>query len=48
MADRIDGEASRPKLQYPYPEPPARGQTLEVAPGVRWIRMPLPLSLIHI
>jgi hypothetical protein len=48
MADRTDGEASRPKLQYPYPEPPARGQTLEVAPGVRWIRMPLPYTLNHI
>jgi glyoxylase-like metal-dependent hydrolase (beta-lactamase superfamily II) len=48
MAEGINADASRPKLEYPYPEPPARGQTLEVAPGVRWIRMPLPYALNHI
>ncbi|HRD85121.1 MAG TPA: MBL fold metallo-hydrolase [Rubrivivax sp.] len=48
MAEGIDADASRPKLEYPYPEPPARGQSLEVAPGVRWIRMPLPYTLNHI
>ena len=42
MADGIEADTSRPKLEYPYPEPPPRGQSLEVAPGVRWIRMPLP------
>jgi len=37
------------KLQYPWndllPEP---GVTMEVAPGVRWLRMPLPFALDHI
>ena len=47
MADGIEADTSRPKLEYPYPEPPPRGQSLEVAPGVRWIRMPLPYALKH-
>jgi glyoxylase-like metal-dependent hydrolase (beta-lactamase superfamily II) len=39
--------ASAP-LVYPFEAPPARGETLEVAPGVLWIRMPLPFKLDHI
>jgi len=35
-------------LFYPYPEVPAPGATLEVAPGVRWLSMPLPFQLDHI
>ncbi|MBL8359842.1 MAG: MBL fold metallo-hydrolase [Rubrivivax sp.] len=35
-------------LDYPYPDPPAPGTQLEVAPGVRWLRMPLPYALNHI
>lgn len=35
-------------LVYPCGEPPEIGETREVAPGVRWIRMPLPSSLTHI
>jgi glyoxylase-like metal-dependent hydrolase (beta-lactamase superfamily II) len=35
-------------LQYPWPETPAPGTTLEVAPGVRWLSMPLPFQLDHI
>ena len=38
----------RPKLVYPFEAPPARGFTTEVAPGVHWIRMPLPYALNHI
>jgi glyoxylase-like metal-dependent hydrolase (beta-lactamase superfamily II) len=48
MADGNEADTSRPKLEYPYPEPPPHGQSLEVAPGVRWIRMPLPYALNHI
>ncbi len=29
-------------------EPPAPGSTLEIAPGVLWVRMPLPLALDHV
>ncbi|MEZ0603115.1 MBL fold metallo-hydrolase [Paraburkholderia sp. IW21] len=36
------------ELTYPFAGPPAPGQTLEVAPGVLWIRMPMPLALDHI
>jgi glyoxylase-like metal-dependent hydrolase (beta-lactamase superfamily II) len=35
-------------LDYPFAELPAPGDTLEVAPGVRWLRMPLPFQLDHI
>jgi glyoxylase-like metal-dependent hydrolase (beta-lactamase superfamily II) len=37
-----------PELQFPFPAPPAPGETLEVAPGVLWLRMPLPFALDHI
>ena len=37
------------ELNYPLGDAlPAPGQTLEVAPGVRWIRMALPFALDHI
>jgi glyoxylase-like metal-dependent hydrolase (beta-lactamase superfamily II) len=37
------------QLHYPLGETlPGSGQTLEVAPGVRWIRMGLPFALNHI
>jgi glyoxylase-like metal-dependent hydrolase (beta-lactamase superfamily II) len=35
-------------LHYPVSSLPAPGATLEVAPGVRWLRMPLPFQLNHI
>jgi glyoxylase-like metal-dependent hydrolase (beta-lactamase superfamily II) len=35
-------------LDYPYPETPKPGTTIEVAPGVRWLSMPLPFALDHI
>ena len=35
-------------LQFPHAEPPPAGTTIEVAPGVRWLRMPLPFALDHI
>ncbi len=37
-----------PSLNYPYPETPKPGTTIEVAPGVRWLSMPLPFALDHI
>ena len=33
---------------YPFPNPPAPGTTVEVAPGVHWLRMALPFQLDHI
>ncbi|MDP9043893.1 MAG: MBL fold metallo-hydrolase, partial [Pseudomonadota bacterium] len=38
----------RPALDYPFAAPPLPGETLEVAPGVLWLRMPLPFKLDHI
>jgi glyoxylase-like metal-dependent hydrolase (beta-lactamase superfamily II) len=35
-------------LEYPFSELPAPGATLQVAPGVHWLRMPLPFQLDHI
>ena len=35
-------------LETPFPEVPAPGRRLEVAPGVFWLRMPLPFVLNHI
>ena len=43
-----DGIRERPQLVYPFENPPLDGKALEVAPGVRWIRMPLGASLAHI
>ncbi|MFM0094568.1 MBL fold metallo-hydrolase [Paraburkholderia nemoris] len=39
---------TRGVLSYPCGTPPERGDTREVAPGVQWIRMPLPSALTHI
>jgi hypothetical protein len=39
---------ARSKLIYPFEMLPAAGETQEVAPGVLWIRMPLPMALSHI
>ncbi|MEY2688842.1 MAG: hypothetical protein RL375_3040, partial [Pseudomonadota bacterium] len=35
-------------INYPIAGVPERGRTIEVAPGVHWIRMPLPFRLDHI
>jgi len=35
-------------LDYPWSAPPEAATTREVAPGVHWIRMPLPFALDHI
>ncbi|HET7670155.1 MAG TPA: MBL fold metallo-hydrolase [Burkholderiales bacterium] len=35
-------------LQYPWPETPDPGTTIEVAPGIHWLSMPLPFALDHI
>jgi glyoxylase-like metal-dependent hydrolase (beta-lactamase superfamily II) len=41
-------QANKRGLTYPFAELPQRGRTIEVAPGVHWIRMPLPYALDHI
>ena len=46
-ADRGD-EPRPPALIYPFATPPEPGRSIEIVPGVRWIRMPLPYALNHI
>jgi glyoxylase-like metal-dependent hydrolase (beta-lactamase superfamily II) len=36
------------QLDYPHAEPPAHDSYIDVAPGVRWLRFPLPFALNHI
>jgi glyoxylase-like metal-dependent hydrolase (beta-lactamase superfamily II) len=35
-------------ISHPWPEPPSMGGLIAVAPGIRWLRMPLPFRLDHI
>jgi glyoxylase-like metal-dependent hydrolase (beta-lactamase superfamily II) len=35
-------------ITHPFETPPAPGEFIVVAPGVKWIRMPLPFALNHI
>lgn len=42
------GEMQKSVLDYPLEAIPAAGEPLTVAPGVRWLRMPLPFALDHI
>jgi glyoxylase-like metal-dependent hydrolase (beta-lactamase superfamily II) len=41
----FDGKTGRARYDYPCGEAPAPGTSKAVAPGVRWVRMPLPFSL---
>ena len=36
------------QISYPFDDQPEPGATQDVAPGVRWVRMPLPFELNHI
>ncbi|MFO1197635.1 MAG: MBL fold metallo-hydrolase [Burkholderiaceae bacterium] len=38
----------KPVLDYPCGDAPETGHAKEIAPGVLWIRMPLPFTLTHI
>ncbi len=35
-------------IRYPFETPPAEGQAIEVAEGVLWMRLPLPMALDHV
>ncbi|MGR3837446.1 MAG: MBL fold metallo-hydrolase [Cognatishimia sp.] len=35
-------------IRYPWGTPPAEGEAIEVAPGVLWLRLPLPMALDHV
>ena len=36
------------KIRYPWSKPPEQGKVIEVAVGVLWIRLPLPMALDHV
>ncbi|RZI82810.1 MAG: MBL fold metallo-hydrolase [Rubrivivax sp.] len=45
----MQANPNSPALSYPFGDTlPAMGQTLDVAPGLRWVRMTLPFALDHI
>ena len=35
-------------IRYPFETPPTEGDTIEVAKGIHWIRLPLPMKLDHV
>lgn len=35
-------------IRYPWDTPPAEGEAIEVASGVLWMRLPLPMKLDHV
>ena len=41
-------QAPDPSLTHPFPTPPAPGGIQEVAPGILWLRLPLPFRLNHV
>ncbi len=41
-------EPPRPKLTYPFEAGPKSGEAIDIAPGVKWLRMPLGGSLAFI
>jgi glyoxylase-like metal-dependent hydrolase (beta-lactamase superfamily II) len=45
MSTQDGGNAA---LAFPHAAPPPPGSVIEVAPGVKWLRMPLPFALDHI
>src|SRR5260370_29531481 len=41
-------DGSLTPLQFPVAAPPRPGETVAIAPGVHWLRMPLPFARAHI
>lgn len=39
---------AEPGIRYPFEVPPAPGQAIAVAPGLLWMRLPLPMQLDHV
>jgi glyoxylase-like metal-dependent hydrolase (beta-lactamase superfamily II) len=35
-------------LTFPFAGPPEPGESIEILPGIRWLRLPLPLKLDHV
>jgi len=41
-------DTAPPPLVFPFHHAPKPGKTIAVAPGVHWVRMPLPFALDHV
>ena len=41
-------DASFAPIRYPWDAPPAEGGAIEVAEGILWLRLPLPMKLDHV
>lgn len=41
-------DGSEARLRFPFPEAPGAGEAIEVAEGVLWMRLPLPMKLDHV
>ena len=39
---------ARAVLDYPFTPPATDGSVVEIAPGILWARMPMPMALDHI
>ena len=41
-------DASGERLDYPFPDVPGPGEAIEIAEGILWLRLPLPMALDHV
>jgi glyoxylase-like metal-dependent hydrolase (beta-lactamase superfamily II) len=48
MSTRAEPRLDKPKLVYPFESVPGPAEAMPVAPGVMWLRMPMPMQLDHI
>ena len=48
MGPRMSLRADPAPIRHPFAEAPAPGAAVEVAEGVLWLRMPLPMALDHV
>lgn len=45
---RCNMDKAKGKINYPFRHPPEEGQAIEVAKGILWFRLPLPMKLDHV
>lgn len=48
MERKVKLDGSQEGIRYPWDAAPERGAAIEVAPGVLWMRLPLPMKLDHV
>lgn len=48
MTAPVPSENRLPQIGTPFPDPPAPGTAIEVADGILWMRVPLPMALDHV